>query len=281
MLRLAVFGVDEPCHQEIAPRLRGAELCSERAHAVDALLSTCDAAVFFGSPIRDDSPLDRFLLAGRPVLLAAECLSKQRLQALHVRAISDGACLAMVNLQRYLPSRQLIQQQLDAGKLGEPGLVRVHRWADSLDMRNAPLGDLELVNGYFGRPPNLVYAVEQGPGTLHLHLGFAGGGMALLDYAGGIGESYGSLSVIGSRGAAYADDHANMQMLLRDRSARAVRAEEGVIPWCLAIQEFIDALNQGRDLSMDRTAWRQVFAVWDAVELSLRTRQAVVPEEVR
>ena len=39
--------------------------------------------------------------------------------------------VVVVNSDQFLPSRQLIRQQLDTGKLGEVGLVRVHRWEPS------------------------------------------------------------------------------------------------------------------------------------------------------
>ena len=34
----------------------------------------------------------------------------------------------VINPDRFLPSRQLIRQQIEAGKLGEVGLIRIHRW---------------------------------------------------------------------------------------------------------------------------------------------------------
>src|SRR5207245_1284905 len=96
--------------------------------------------------------------------------------------------------------RQLIRQHLDAGKLGEPGLIRLHRWT-APDSASSILLDLDLVHWYFGRSPNLVHAVEQE--SLLVHLGFSGGGMALIDRLIRADQgAYRSLSVIGSNGAA-------------------------------------------------------------------------------
>src|SRR5947209_7397881 len=114
MLRLSLLGTDDATRQMIAKRLRGAVL-------VDEAPSACDAVVLLGGalPEREEG-------AGRsgpPVLLSSDlCRSAGDCQRL------AGCRCTVVNFDRYLPSRRLIRQQLDADKLGEPGLVRVQRW---------------------------------------------------------------------------------------------------------------------------------------------------------
>ena len=44
------------------------------------------------------------------------------------------------------------------------------------------------------------------------------------------------------------------------------------------VQEFVDSLAAGDDLSGSVTAWQQVFAVADAVNRSLASGQAIVWE---
>jgi hypothetical protein len=104
--------------------------------------------------------------------------------------------------------------------------------------------------------------------------------MALVEYAGRLppGDGYQSLSVIGSAGAAYADDHANMQLVYRGGRPQAVRTDEGAGHLAALVQEFVDALAAGRDTSGTVTAWQRVWAVVDAVQRSLEARQAIALE---
>ncbi len=329
MIRLVVIGVMETRCQEIAARLREAILLTggDSAPSVESpSLKSYDGAVFFGPGHGDGPGIARLLQAGKHVLLSAEsCLSKERLQALSGLARQANARLAIVNLDRYLPSRQLIRQQLDSGKLGEPGLIRLHRWepagtgegidpqgqavahrffgwssqglehegAEPQGLEVALLRDLELVLWFFDKAPNLVYAVEQGAfdplphAGVQIHLGFPGRGMALLDHTRCLpaGDGYCSLAVIGAAGAAYADDHQNMQLVFRGGSL-AVRTGEGVMPWSVAVQEFVDAVGQDANpakgptglASFPTTAWHNVLTVAEAARISLRTKQAVIPE---
>ena len=179
----------------------------------------------------------------------------------------EEACEIVVNPDRFLPSRQLIRQQLDAGKLGEVGLVRVHRWepqdsASGDETHGLPTSlvrDLDVVLWLIGQSPDAVYAVEQADSKsdgsrgrfLQVHLGFPSGAMALLDFADRLppGEGYQSLSVIGSAGTAYADDHQNMQLVFRGGRPQAVRADESGRRHSALVQEKVEALQAGGDVS--------------------------------
>src|SRR5439155_1554995 len=131
--------------------------------------------------------IERHLQTGKPVLIVGtNGLTKDTLQIL-----STHPNLAIVNPDRYLPSRQLIRQQLDADKLGAPGLIRIHRWEPDTPpppTRKRPDGaetlrrDLDLVLWYAGAMPNVVYTALHARG-MQIHLGFAAGAMALLDHA--------------------------------------------------------------------------------------------------
>ncbi len=266
MIRLAVQGVEETTRQEITARLRGTSLAAGP--------DDCEAAAFLG-PVADVDAIERLLSAGKPVLLANElALSAEALQRLATRGR-----LAIGNPDRHLPSRQLVRQQLGAGKLGEVGLVRLHRWGPAGATRPGLVRDLDLVLWLVGKPPDRAYAVEAGP-LLQVHLGFPGGGMALLDHFTGLppGDGYSSLSVIGSTGAAYADDQQNSQLVYRGGPARAVRTGEGNRHLAALLQEFLDALRTGRDLSASVTDWQHVLSLADAVSRSLASRQAVALE---
>lgn len=258
MLRLAVFGADKLRWQALADRLRGVTL--------DESLPTCQACAFAGPPFDDAM---RCLQAGKPVLIASAIgLTREFL-----RTSASHANLTIVNPDRYLPSRQLIRQQLDAGKLGAPGLIRMHRW-ESAATEASLLRDLDLALWYAGAMPNVVYAVGHARGT-QVHLGFAGGGMALLEQAIiPADESYGSLAVIGANGAAYADDHQNMQLAFRGGAPRAIKSDEGVGQWVTLLQEYIDRVASATE-SESCPTWQQVVTVADAVENSLRTKETV------
>jgi predicted dehydrogenase len=280
MIRLAIIGAKDSRWRELAPRLRGVIL---DAVAADASSPACDAAVFFELALGE---IDRYLQAGKPVLVAAQRgLTKVTLQTLsvlaHQASVARQACVNLVvaNPDRYLPSRQLIRQQLHAGKLGDPGLIRIHHWEPAAQ-EGSLLRDLDLVLWYFRAMPRVVYTVAHPRGT-QIHLGFPAGGIALVGHANlPAGDSYSSLSVIGASGAAYADDHANLQLVYQGGPPRAFRTGEGVGQWSLLVQEFADAIRAGRDARSEHPHWSEAILTAEAVEKSLRTKQAVVLEGV-
>jgi predicted dehydrogenase len=207
--------------------------------------------------------------------------------------VSDLAhCDAVLNPDRYLPSRQLIHLELAAGKLGEPGLVRIHRWeasADQLpsagDLPGPLLCDLDIALWLHGQPPNLVYAseppapssAEKSGRLIQIHLGFPSSRMALIDYASSLpaGDGYTALSVIGSAGAAYADDHQNMQLAFLGGRPQAVRTTEGFGYLRRLADEVNHVVAAGSDFADCAKAWHNVQALAAAIHKSLATREAV------
>ncbi len=264
MIRLAVHGANEIRWRAVASRLRGVAL------DVAGTLP-CDAALFCED--RDDE-IEACLRAGKHVLLSpGGRWSKARLQALASIANASNVQFIVANPDRYLPSRKLIRQQLDAGKLGVPGLIRVHRW-EPAPTQESVFRDLDLVLWYFGNSPNVVYAVQH-----VIHLGFPGGGMALLDHAHGIPDGDGCyyLSLIGSSGAAYADDHQNRQLVFQGEAPRAIRTGEGDVQWSAMLQAFVDPLTPNNSVR-EFPSWQRVWDVADAAEESLKSKQAVAPQ---
>lgn len=326
MMRLAMRGAAH-VRRRLAARLRGATVGPYPGG--EAPPDGCDAVVLLESRLSDIALIGRCLAARRHVLLVAHpWLAGDALAGLAEVASRAGAQLAVSNPDRFLPSRQVIRQQLDAGRLGEPGLVRSHRWepaanagrpevereverageSAAIEMAGDMAGlarDLDVALWLMGAPPNLVYALEQvspdwpdspdspdspvrdaGDQTsghsMQVHLGFAGGGMALIDYAGTLppGDGYQSLSVIGSAGAAYADDHQNMQLVYGGGHPRAVGAGEGGTEVLALVQAFVSGLSQGHDLSASAAAWRTATAVVAAAQRSAARGQAVPLEGV-
>jgi predicted dehydrogenase len=197
----------------------------------------------------------------------------------------------VVNPDRLLPSRQLIRQQLDSDKLGEVGLIRVHRWEPG-GSRTLAHGlptslwrDLDLVLWLVGQPPTQVFSlgslVDGSIGlngdTVQVHLGFPSGAMALIDYSNQLpdGDGYQSLTVIGSAGAAYADDHQNRQLVFRGGHAQTVRGEEFDASNEARLREFDDRLAATLDSLTGDSEWQRVVRVAEAVLQSLDSRQAV------
>lgn len=182
------------------------------------------------------------------------------------------------NPERLLPSRKLIKREIEAGKLGEPGLIRIHHWesiaqavyADEHELPAAALQQIDLTLWLMEKSPTVVYAVERETEAknnqgkyLQIHLGFPGNAMALLVYSNLLPASapYRSLHVIGSAGAAYADDQQNMQLLYQRGQVRGLLAEEQT------------PKEQGTvEVTQD---WKPARAVAEAVKQSLRSRQAV------
>ena len=231
------------------------------------------------------------LAAGQDVLLTPRpWLSAAALDRLERAARAGGARLAVVNPERARPSRRLLRQQIESGHLGRPGLVRLHRWlpvaspeapagdgagaAGALPLACAP--DLDVALWLMGALPDVVYAVERDGQTLLVHLGFPGGGMALLDYAAALppGDGYEALSVIGASGAAYADDHHNSQLLFRGGHPAALRVDERGWEAEVLAGDLAAAFDAGI------AGWRGVLAVAGAVCASIASGRACAPEDV-
>jgi predicted dehydrogenase len=283
-IRLAVCHPDEAALAGIAARLRGAtvELCHPRAF-FHSPPKNCNACVFFGIDEIDGTHL---ICDTHVFLVPPPFPSLVTIEHLAEGARKSGVQFAVVNPDRYLPSRQLIRKQLAA--LGEAGLVRLHRWEPNANTASEPnalpdalLRDLDTTLWLVGRKPNRVYAIEPKSDVgriVQVHLGFANGAMALLDYTNTLpaGDGYQSLSVIAANGAAYADDHQNRQLLYRGGAPQAIQTGEEAGHLAAIAQDFVNALREDRDLSVHANAWKDVFAVADTVSKSLASGRAEV-----
>lgn len=130
--------------------------------------------------------------------------------------LHDGPWLFPALPGRFAPDVQAIANSLHSGKLGEPGLIRLHQWSSSSRSRSGTgkVEAVDLARWLFNRDPDSIHGVSSDACSL-IHLGFPGGGMAMLDFTETLkeGEGYRSISLIGSRGAAYSDDHRNRNLL--------------------------------------------------------------------
>lgn len=203
-----------------------------------------------------------------------------------------ATCAMVGGSLRFLPGYQTILTRVSEGKLGSPGLLRVHRWSPSREpeagggpergLAEAIAGDVELAIHIFGAQPSRVYAIARReentaagvrplPGYLQLHFGFPEGAMAILDFATTLpsGRGYDSLHVIGSRGAAYADDHNNTHLLYRGGDPRAQISGQGNVHSARELQEFVDAVLERRSPAVTIEQACVTHRVIDAVLQSL------------
>jgi predicted dehydrogenase len=264
---------------------------ARRLHRAAIDSGSIDAELFDGAVRAKPQAIEQTLAAGRHVLVAAEpCLTRDELDALAATAAKQGVTFAVVNPDRWLPSRQLVKKQL-GGPLGSPELVRIHRWQPHASVETtSPLGlpgplvsEIEQAIWLVSRPVCMAFAIELAADAgrfLQTHLSFDAG-MSLIDYDDRLpdGAEYRSLSVIGSSGSAQTDDQANAQLLYKGGAPRGVPVGEGVRFLATMIDDFAAAVAEKRDLSADTSAWRRTAAVVAAVRKSLTTRDAVTVED--
>lgn len=279
-LRLAVCTSDPRDGERIATRLQGAtvEVCDHLAdtQGFDAIMCRC-----WKDLARDP------VVNGQVLLIAEPCPPMDVIKKL---ADQYGSRIAIANPDRFLASRQLIRKQL-GGTLGSAGLIRLHRWepaaspaAETNGLPEPIVRDIDVVLWLAAQTPNRVYAIEPKAAStgryLQVHFGFAGGAMALIDYDGRLpaGDGYQSLSVIAATGAAYADDHQNMQLVYGGGLPRTVRTDERSRQLAAIAQDFADTVHSKRDFATGIEDWRRVFLIVDAIRESLQTRRAVALE---
>ena len=155
----------------------------------------------------------------------------------------------------------------------------------------AILRDIDLANWIFDALPGEVYAAgHTAPasvptadwaggsyGYLQIHLGYTDGGMALLDHSMMLppGAGYFSLSVIGSAGAAYADDHHNVHLLFPGGKPTALPAGQGSLHHLAELQEFVDAIETGRPPAITADDGHKAAEVVRAAGRSLESGRAL------
>jgi predicted dehydrogenase len=298
MLRLALIGGDHVVEQygRVAPRIRNARFTAvanrdagnaERTARLlgaeiwtdgfDKLMSS-HAAEFDAVLIHSTNPSHELhsgiaAQAGKHILVESPlALSSEAAQRVLDECSRCGVRLMVGQVARFWPSVQTVKESLDAGRLGKPGLLRIHRW------ESAPTGsvserspstkpeastfaalsqEIDLALWLFGHRPTEIFAAGHRQPETHsgdsnyvqLHLGFPDGGMALIDYARTLpnGDGYVSLSLIGSAGAAYADDHHNVQLLFGGGHPSAIGTGHGDKALLTQVQEFVDAVTQNHE----------------------------------
>ncbi len=288
MLRLALSDAEPAFAAEItqaAKRLRDLTILDT---AEPAGFKDCDAILLAGPPQSWMAALDRADVRDQAILLWHPfAASREQLEPIIARCRAVRSVLFPGFLLRYRPSNAAVKTALDAGQLGLPGLLRAHHWQPA-----QPLGSsrvlitqlLDLAVWMFGRTPTQLFATAGGtrddspwPDHVQVHLGFPDDGMALLSAKYGLpgGTGYATVSLIGSRGAAYADDQSQMQVVYRDARPAARHDAERIPTLVTLLKEFQHAVKERRDPVAVFSSLQTVLSLTDHVQTSLEVRQSI------
>ena len=239
-----------------------------------------DAVVIDANPSQAASFAKAATALGKPTLVG------QLPGGLDVLGQAD-ALLMPAHTWRFLPSIQAVKRSIDAGKLGEPCLLRIHRWlppestTESIAKRILP--DTDLACWMFGGAPEKIWTLQSAanPDYIQFHLGFTNDGMAMIDITGSLpaDDGYFSLSMIGGTGAAYADDHHNMNLLYSGGQPNALRTNQGRTDLTGQLQEFVDAISEQRAAAVTLADTSRAAAVAAQVIESAQTKQVIEGKE--
>ena len=287
MVRLAVVGCRDLSEIEAAmSRLKGGVIAAvvdedkrtahdsaialgaSAARSIDDLLDSrgddVDAVFVRSDPGARAGLIKKTAEAGKHVMAAPPLgLSAPEAQETVAACEASGVRLMVANPSRHMPREQLIKESLDDGRLGSPGLLRVHRWAAAGECGAHGLtladlvGEIDLSHWLFGARAATIYGVGRRlgnptgdrPDFVQLHLGFPGGGMALIDYAATLppGDGYTSVSLIGSGGGVHGDDAHNVNLAYRGGLPAATRTGYGCGHGLALLQEFVDSIQEDRE----------------------------------
>ena len=278
-LQLALIGhADElTVRSEALRQLHGAQV----AVIADSMEAALGENTAFDAVVVDFSAdAARAIAAGKHVLVAAPVADSLEDTESMLRAAEEaGVFLAVGGLPVNVPANRVILDRLSSGKLGEPGLLRVHCWSgeSSRSLASKLYGHIDLAIRFFGSSPAELYCVARGDQSyLQAHLGFAGGGMAVLDFSDRLpaGQGYDSLSLVGSSGAAYSDDHHNTHLLFAGGNPVALIDDcgDGLLH---EVQAFVDAVGGEVLAPTDDEAILAAHRVLEAIGRSSESAQVL------
>ena len=285
MTRISVPDSPEPAVlAKIISRVGGLEFVLEEASSDAVVLTNGEGDLL----ARVTAAVD----AGRHVLLPAAPLPQQTIARLVQVMLRGGRVIAWLPPRRFLPRLEEMRSSCAGGRLGPLGLVRTHRWTSSGELDSMLAEELDIIAWLFGERPERVFSSgDAASGYVQVHLGFSEGGMALLDVQSDLpdGTEYYSVTAIGARGAAYADDHRNSHLLLKGGRAAVEFSEESAASlefdgvsvarleaFCRLLSRPPDSLGKGGAVALLGSAAAVVQAT-NAVGTSLRQGISVRP----
>ena len=273
---------------DVAHRIANSLGASITANSLDDLINqyrdAFDAVLILEPSDSRVSLATRAAETGKHVLMASPLAPSAQSAADVINACQSANVRLMAGHPlRFMPSQQAVKTALMEGKLGEPGLLRMHHWMASTGQTEADdivmgqtVDGIDLAIWLFDGMPTEVYAVSR-PGYIHVHLGFPDGGMALMDDVQTLpgGDGYFSLSMIGSTGAAYADDHHNRNLLFQGGNPSAIETGQGTSGITVQLQEFAAAIEEGREPAASGADSQAALQVAEAAVASLQSQQAL------
>ena len=314
MVRLAVVGCrDLSGIEAVLGRLKGGHIA---AVADEDLRIVQDAAIVLGASVaarsldelldgREDavdgvvirscagmraSLVGRAAEAGKHAMVVPPLgLSSSEVEGAIAACSASGVRLMVANPARHMPRERLIKDSLDDGRLGAPGLLRLHRWAAAGGCGGGlAIGDLvneiDLSHWLFGATAATVYAVgrrlgsadSERPDFVQLHLGFPDGGMALIGYAATLppGDGYTSVSMVGSTGGVHGDDAHNVNLIYGGGAPSAMPTGYGHGHVLALLQEFVDSIEEGREPDNTGGDALDAIKVAEAAQESMATGRA-------
>lgn len=197
-----------------------------------------------------------FTSSGKPILLYNSLLSEN----------TNNIVPAFP--KRFSPETITLKQSLDAGELGQLGLLRMHLWNQKeTDGLQEMVHAIDLALWFFGDIPEHIHgtaSIENGVKCLLIHLGFKCGGMALIDFTNSLpdGDNYESLSLIGSKGAAYADDHRNRNLFFNGGSLGAQCPDTKLSFIKPMLINFANKVRNKVDLENDLQSYNDAFKIF-------------------
>ncbi|MCA9094188.1 MAG: Gfo/Idh/MocA family oxidoreductase [Planctomycetaceae bacterium] len=194
--------------------------------------------------------------------------------------VQHGLRLMIGESLRYDPGVMSVKSALDTARLGRPALLRTHAWLspDQVgDSRRQLFQQLDLAAWIYQTLPTEVYALRHGERSdlRQVHLGFPESSMAIITLSESLppGDRYHSYTLIGTTGAAYADDHRQMQLLFQGGSPKAKRTGMGILREVEELREFLAAIDEKRLPTVSGSAVEQSLLLADAVRQSIDLRQ--------
>lgn len=193
------------------------------------------------------------------------------------KLLADSGRVMPVQVGRLVESVNQIKDAVRDGRLGNPGLVRIHHWSPKGIPVNSTLRHwLDLAVWLIGKTPDTVYGVRR-RSFAQTHLGWDDGPMALIDVDSVPGKrtGYFSLSMIGSTGAAYDDLHRNIGLLMNSDGIQAQRTISFVPQLDIVLQKFIDAVAAESRLTGCWQSALRIIELEERVVESMEAKQAV------
>ncbi len=292
----ALVQPDAVKRKEAANALGGVSAVESLAELLSKHSAEFDAVALHGSVAKRSELACQIAAAGKHLFVSTPlAVNAAEVDRIASACKSNSVTLCVGSHVRSRPSVAAVKGAIDSGKLGAPGLLRVHCWEPKGDaagqqrhhgeFRSRIVQQLDLALCIFPQPPTEIYAVgrdpaangENWPEYLQIHLGFPQGGMALISLARSLpaGDEYQTVSVIASTGAAYADDHLQKHLLFRGQHPQAVQQDEMVPAIVAQLRELQMAIAEKRDPAATAKSMNAALSLTDAAWMSLVERRPI------